>query len=65
MKTKTQKQKVLLRLLKGRTITPLQALNWYGSLRLGAIIFELRKQYEIKTEYIKVGDHKYVARYSL
>jgi len=46
-------------------ITPLEALNKYGSLRLGAIIHTLRHEdgYDIKTTLAK-GDSKY-AIYSL
>ncbi len=51
-------------LLKGNTITPLEALNMFGSLRLSSIIFDLRKKYIIKTEMIKIKN-KRIARYSL
>ncbi len=43
MTRRTQKQKVLEHLLKGYSITPLEALQKFGCFRLGAIIHLLRK----------------------
>lgn len=51
----TKKQAVLNHLKKFKTITPLEALTEYGSMRLGAIIFELRKSHIIKTNMIDVA----------
>jgi hypothetical protein len=65
MKPKSQQEKVENHLLKGKTLTPLQALRLYGSMRLGAIIFKLRKSYRISTTYIKVKPRTWVARYKL
>lgn len=46
----TQKQMVLAHLQEGKEITPYEALKEYGSLRLGAIIFDLRQEgYNIST----------------
>ena len=39
----TKKQKVLEHLLKGLTISPLEAFNRYKTMRLSAIIFDLKK----------------------
>lgn len=50
----TKKQAVLEHLKRYKKITPLEALREYGSMRLGAIIFDLRKQYKIKTNMIDV-----------
>ena len=50
----TKKEKILKHLKKYRKITPLEALNEYGSMRLGAVIFELRKNYKIRTNLIDV-----------
>lgn len=47
-------QMVLKHLQKYKNITPLEALREYGSMRLGAIIFELRKHYNIVTKMIDV-----------
>ena len=47
---------VLKHLLSGEEITPIEALNKYGCYRLGAVIFNLKKEgYRIKTrmEYFK------------
>ena len=51
----TKKEMVLEHLKKYKTITPKEAYFEYGSMRLGAIIFELRKQYKIKTNMIDVA----------
>lgn len=62
----TQKANVRAWLLDGRSITPLEALNNFGSLRLSAIIFRLREEgLPIITEKIQVSPRKRVAEYSL
>lgn len=62
----TQKANVRAWLLNGNTITPLEALNKFGSLRLSAIIFKLREEdLPIITEKIQVSPRKRVAQYSL
>ncbi len=40
----TKKQKVLEHLLKGLTISPLEAFNRYKTMRLSAIIFNLKEE---------------------
>ena len=40
----SQKTQVLAHLKEGKTITPLEALNLYGSMRLSAIIYDLKKE---------------------
>ena len=65
MKAKSQRYKVLNRLLKGQALTSLQALKMCGSLRLGHIIWKLRESYFISTTPIKVGKRKWVARYEM
>ena len=45
MKPKSKKAKVLAWLQKGHSITQLEALKMFGSLRLGDIIFQLRRKY--------------------
>lgn len=42
--SKSQKEKILEHLLSGKSISPLEALNLYGSLRLGARIADIRKE---------------------
>jgi hypothetical protein len=50
-------------------LTPIQALTKYNSLRLAAVVFELkRKGYKVQTELINVGtkkQSKLVAKYSI
>ena len=51
----TKKEMVLKHLQEHKKITPLEALREYGSMRLGAIIFDLRKEnHRIKTNMITV-----------
>ena len=46
-----KREKVLNHLLKGKTLTKIQALKWYGLLNLGDCVHVLRKRkYDIKTE---------------
>lgn len=40
----TQKQAVLDHLLSGKELSSIQAINLYGVTRLGAIIFNLKKE---------------------
>ena len=62
----TQYFQILDWLKSGRTITPLEALERFGCLRLGARIYEMRQEgFGIKREMVKVGKNKSVARYSL
>jgi hypothetical protein len=65
----TQQQQILNHLLTGKTLTPIQALTKYNSLRLAAVVFELkRKGYKVRTELINVGtkkQSKLVAQYSI
>lgn len=64
----TQQTQVLNH-LKKEPLTPLVALRKYGTLRLSAIVFNLRNEgYNITTDMVKVGTRnkpKYVAQYSL
>ena len=60
----SQKANVRAWLLDGRSITPLEALNKFGSLRLSAIIFRLREEgLPIEMERLQVSPKKRVARY--
>lgn len=62
----TQKANVRAWLLNGNTITQIEALNNFGSLRLSAIIFRLREEgLPIVTEKLQVSPRKRVAQYSL
>ena len=65
----TQKEKVANYLKSGKSLTPIQALNKFGTLRLAAIIFRLKTEgMKIKTNLLNVGTKKKpknVANYSL
>ena len=51
----TKKELILEHLKKYRSITPKEAYFEYGSMRLGAVIFELRKNHKIRTNMIDVA----------
>jgi hypothetical protein len=56
---------MILQYMREKPITPLEAFRKFGSLRLGARIFELRKDgHAIETEYV-TKDGKTFARYHL
>jgi len=62
-------QTQVLNHLKKEPLTPLVALKKYGTMRLAAIVFNLRDEgHNIKTDIVNVGSKrnaKYVASYSL
>ncbi len=61
----TQTEQIRKHLESGKSINPLQALRLYGSLRLGARIFQLRDAgLKIKTEMVTRND-KTFAEYKL
>tara|TARA_R110002051_G_scaffold321424_1_gene409041 strand:+ start:1178 stop:1387 length:210 start_codon:yes stop_codon:yes gene_type:complete len=61
-KKKSKQSKILAHLVSGKSITPIEALELYGSFRLGALIFNLRADgHNIKTDLIKGTGH---AKYS-
>jgi len=63
---KSQEKSVLEYLQNGNTITPLEALNMFGSLRLAALIHTLKsKGFDIRSEMITTASGKSVAQYSL
>ena len=60
----SQKAMVRAWLLQGKHLTPLEALRRFNSLRLSAIIFDLREEgLPIVTEKIQVAPRKRVAEY--
>lgn len=66
----TQTESILRHLKTHGSITPLDALNKYGCMRLGARIYDLRKTgvqivRMIETRKNKVGENKRYARYYL
>ena len=51
-------------MMQGNKITPLEALDLFGSLRLSAIVFVLRERgYKIQVERVKTSTGKWVAQY--
>ena len=62
----SQKNRIREALLCGLTITHLEALTWFGCLRLGARIKELRKEgMNIVTTMVKTYSGKSVGKYHL
>ena len=65
----SQKQQVANYLQSGKSLTPIQALTKFGSVRLAAIIFNLKADgLKIKTELMNIGTKKKprnVAKYSI
>lgn len=62
--TTTQTESILSDLEQGKRITPLDALEDYGCFRLGARIFNLRKDgHPIARDMIKLPNGKRVAEY--
>ena len=63
---RTQSNQILQHLLDGNSITPIEALKKFGCFRLGARIFELRKQgFIIDTNQVKNGEGNKFAKYTL
>ena len=66
MKTKSTTEKIAALLKRGRSITPMQALDQLNCMRLGARIYDLKKQgYRINKTPHKTPGGKIVAKYSL
>lgn len=65
--SKSQKERILEHLLSGKSISPLEALNLYGSLRLGARIADIRSEgYIVYMEMVKdTKTGKRYAQYSM
>ena len=65
MTTQSQAARILAHMKKGNGITPLQALRLYGSLRLGARIWDLKRAgHRIEKTMVRSGK-KHWARYEL
>ena len=65
-KTESQNKQIKAWLESRKSITPLDALNLFGSFRIGARIFDLKNDYgmDIKTEMVEENGKRF-ARYSL
>ena len=60
----TQTQRILEHLQKGRSITPIQALRWFGCLRLAARISDLRREgFEVQTHLVKGKENRFAKYY--
>lgn len=61
----TQSEQILNALKEGRSLTPLDALQEFGSMRLGARIYDLKQAgYNIVTEMV-TKNNKQFASYRL
>lgn len=61
----SQATRILAHLKAGKKLTPLQALNKFGCLRLSGRVLELRQAgYQIKTRLVRKGRSR-VAEYSI
>ena len=62
----SQTDQILEALMRGKKITPLDALAEFGCLRLASRIGELKEQgYKIKKKTVKSANGKRFAEYSL
>lgn len=63
--TKSQESEILKYLQSGQSLTPLEALERFGSFRLGARVFSLKKQgHPIIAEMIEFRGKRF-AKYSM
>lgn len=64
--SRAQTKEILSALQAGEKLTPLDALNRFGCLRLGARIWDLKRQgFSIKSRTVKTHTGKRVSEYSL
>ena len=64
--TQNQTQQILAALQAGEKLTPMDALNRFGCMRLGARIWDLRQEgYPIQSADYQTPSGKHVAQYSL
>ena len=62
----TQRNDILAYLQSGRSLTPRDAYNYFGCLRLAARIHDLKAEgYDIEARTLDIGKGKHVASYSL
>ncbi len=63
---KSQEQAILEYLQAGKSLTPLEGLELFGTMRLGARIFDLIQEgHNIKSEIVKGENNKHFAKYWL
>ena len=64
--TPTQNERILQHLKSGNSITPLEALQWYGCMRLAARVLDLRESgHNVISVPMKLRNGKRVACYRL
>lgn len=62
----SQEGMILEYMKQGYSLTGLQALRLFGTLRLGARIWTLKREgWDIRDEWVEVGNQKRVKRYFL
>lgn len=62
----SQTSRILEYMLQGNSITPIEALNLFGSFRLGARIAEIKaKGYLVYSEFVTTDSGKKVKQYHL
>lgn len=61
----SQTQKIANYLLKGRSLTSLQALKLFGCFRLASRVREIRETYKVKTEIVKTKGGSRIGKYSI
>lgn len=62
----SKSQKILLHLLKGKTLNQAQAASLFGAWRLSAVIHNLRKKgFEIDMKHNTRGKYKGFGRYQM
>ena len=65
MKTRAQSARILDYLATGKPLTPITALRRFGTFRLGARVYDLKRQgHKIDTRLVTRGDSR-VASYTL
>jgi len=63
---RAQNDRILAHLRTGKTLTPLEALNRFGCLRLGARVYDLKAAgHDIRSRLVEVAGGKRVASYRL
>ena len=65
MNTDSQSLRILKHLRKGGAITPFEALSKFGTLRLGARVYDLKKQGHAISRRMVEKNGKRVAEYRL
>lgn len=66
MTTTSQSTQILAALKAGQHITPIDALNRFGCLRLGARVFDLKQAgHKIHTARVETPSGAFVASYSM